>query len=1443
MGNRTHYDFSEGRITSNPFDGGDYLPPYEFSRKYYSGTSTLLKTVTTDYTNTSSCPQSTTWAEPCTITTSYNDASSAPSSAVTMQYDVSSGISNPTQIQETNFLGNVVRTTVNTWEHGGIYADTAPPSGALSHILDRLESKTISDAVTGQSHTLGYTYDGHANLHIVKVTASDAASTTTQYGYNDYGDRIQAIDPKGNQTNYGYSNPFEDSACSAVTDSAGVPSSITNALGRTTVLSYYSCSGQMASSTDPNGAVSNFTYDTLGRSLSRSVQGSNNVLAAQESYSYKDTAPLTVTHTVAKYSTSQITTKYVLDGLGRLHQTQLMLDSNEADYVDKTYDALGRVASVSNPYRNISDPTYGVTLYNYDALARVTLQTQPDGSKLQWCYDGAASTGQSNCLPSKSSKSGVTWEDFSDESGRHWQRAHDALGRLVAVMELGKDDSSFSLETDYTYSGLGNLLTVSQQGASGEIPRARSFTYDSLSRLITSTNAENKTICYGIWSGSNCVYGYDLNGNLLNRTDARGIVTAYSYDALSRLISKSFSGETNPDGTPSAHPTLTSCYSYDAGFGAGSNSIGRLTGEWTQAGSCPASAQDIPPSAMSWKNGISYDAMGRLTDEIQCPVAPCLAPSPMHYSYDLAGNVTHQGNGLANSQSPQIGWTNSYDDASRLKQIVSDWSDPGHPATLFRADTDININGVSHAPYGPFGLTAAQYGISETDGTVALAEQRDYDNRGRLITKNIFGSNSPTIITTATSVAANPTTFNTASATTIVINVNCNSACGLVDIHVDTVDLGNQTLDTNGSISVSSASFPISALSIGQHAVIAQYLGDSTHAPSSGQTTYTVTSSSQFLTLSMSNNAFTVGENSRIQVHAACNSACGSVTLSVDGQTWRVWNLDSAGNLVLDSWFWEDISPNFSNVGQHVLVAHFSGNSTYPASDSDGYSYTIQSVGTQQAVPSLTMSSISFTSGDNSHISIHHPCNSACGQIVLNIDGNFYRNLQLDGSGNAYVDTFWWWTPLFTVGNHTMTAQYLGNHTYAPADATPVSFTIQNIGTQQATVSLSIPAAFGPGSATPLVVQVDCNSACGVVQLTVDGNEWRTWNLYANGTLSIDALHWPPPLLTPGSHTIKAHFYGNATYAPADSAPQTVTVAKFLTLSMSNNAFTAGENSRIQVHAACNSACGSVTLSVDGQTWRVWNLDSGGNLILDSWFWDDISPNFSNVGQHVLVAHFGGNSTYPASDSDGYSYTIQSVGTQQAVPSFTMSSISFTSGDNPHISLHHPCNSACGQIVLNIDGSFYRNLQLDSSGNAYIDTFWWWTPLFAVGNHTMTAQYLGNHTYAPADATPVSFAVQNIGTQQTTVSLSIPTAFGPGSATPLVVQVDCNSACGVVQLTVDGNEWRAWNLYANGTLSIDALHWPTPLLTPGNHTIKAHFYGNATYAPADSAPQTVTVAQ
>lgn len=266
--------------------------------------------------------------------------------------------------------------------------------------------------------------------------------------------------------------------------------------------------------------------------------------------------PETITTTVNATPSPAEISSVILDGLGR---AATKIAPNQAS-VTTTYDTMGRVKTVSNPYYSISDPTYGVTSYSYDGLGREISQTDSDRVSTQtWTYSGNLVT-------------------HADEAGNQWQQTSDAFGRLTNVTEPG------GLQTSYIYDALNNLVTVNQIGnGTTDVPRVRTFTYDWLSRLLCASNPEAaQTQCPSTWGVLQ--YFYDPNGNLSSKTDGRGITTWYGYDALNRLTGKFYS-----DGTPGAQ------YTYD------------VTGDWGVA-SCAGG----PPIAF-----VQCNAIGRLTGEFK----------------------------------------------------------------------------------------------------------------------------------------------------------------------------------------------------------------------------------------------------------------------------------------------------------------------------------------------------------------------------------------------------------------------------------------------------------------------------------------------------------------------------------------------------------------------------------------------------------------------------------------------------------------------------------------------------------------------------------------------------------------------------------------------------------------------------------------------------------
>ncbi|MDR3573594.1 MAG: RHS repeat-associated core domain-containing protein, partial [Anaerolineaceae bacterium] len=286
------------------------------------------------------------------------------------------------------------------------------------------------------------------------------------------------------------------------------------------------------------------------------------------------------------------------------------------------------------------------------------------------------------------------------------------------------------METDYVYNALDNLLSVAQ--CSGSCPSTgtvgRSFTYDSLSRLVTATNPESGTV----------TYNYDANGNLSSKTSPAVNATSgtqtigYCYDALNRMTYKFYSGSfscTNSTGYAASYAYDTSTIS-----GAG-NVVGRLTDE----------QQYIGGTLVAERSPYQFTATGQLTREQQAPYSPNSTSYQFLYGYDLAGNQTCANNGFAsvNSSSTCSNFTAigstiaeqfSYNGAGWLSNasvtLLPSLFTPSsaYPSTLLQASSSIPTN------YDAMGhLVNAQLGVGSI---TAVQMVRQYDKRGRILSES-----------------------------------------------------------------------------------------------------------------------------------------------------------------------------------------------------------------------------------------------------------------------------------------------------------------------------------------------------------------------------------------------------------------------------------------------------------------------------------------------------------------------------------------------------------------------------------------------------------------------------------------------------------------------------------------------------------------------------------
>lgn len=321
-------------------------------------------------------------------------------------------------------------------------------------------------------------WDGEGNL-------AQTEYETTYYTYP-----VRSITPKPDASGVSGSN-LELQTTTVYDANTGLPLSVTDADGHTATMEYNDALLRPTRVTAPNGQQAITEYGAGTSASTRYVKSRTQIDSQnwKESYSW-------------------------YDGLGRTVKSQ-SVDSGGDVFAETQYDNMGRAKKATNPYRT------GETIYwtesFYDDLSRVVKVKTPDLAEVNTAYS-LATTGADV----------GTAVTVTDQALKQRRSITNGLGQLTRVDEptttgLGTIASP-NQYTNYSYDSLNNLTMVTQ-GA-----QTRSFVYDSLSRLKSATNPESGTINYG----------YDNNGNLTTKSDARSITTTYAYDALNRVISRSY---------------------------------------------------------------------------------------------------------------------------------------------------------------------------------------------------------------------------------------------------------------------------------------------------------------------------------------------------------------------------------------------------------------------------------------------------------------------------------------------------------------------------------------------------------------------------------------------------------------------------------------------------------------------------------------------------------------------------------------------------------------------------------------------------------------------------------------------------------------------------------------------------------------------------------------
>lgn len=516
--------------------------------------------------------------------------------------------SSPTERDEYDYGASTpARKTITTYANGsasfGNYTSNRPQSVTIRDGSGTQIASTVygydETSVSGSSGLSGLTpvSGTRGNLTSKRVWVNTTGGTLdTWWTYDDAGRMLSAKDPRNNVTQYGYDSRSCQTSVTPPTPSNGISKATSATCDPYNVLP--------KTFTDANRTVTYYYFNAMLEKSEIVVKDSDGTKVSDTAYSYPSTT--TMTTTVYTSATSSRQSTVVVDGFGRVSSKT----GENGAVVLTTYNSMGRVKSVTNPYLSTNDATYGITSYLYDALGRPAYQCQPD--------DGG--TNSSTCNHTSSYKSWTYYGNtttFRDEAGKQWKNTNDALGRLTSVAE---DPSSWNYITNYAYDPLNNLTRVDQWGASSNNSnsRVRTFAYDSLSRLLAANNPESGTTSYTYFSSGSTLCSGDPSLPC-TKTNGNNFTSTYHYDELNRILQET-------------SPSRNYAYAYDQ---AQISNCGGLSGTY------PIGRLTYVSNNVNAAEFFVYNALGRLTRQTNwTPSNGSSTANPVCAVRDWSGNVT-----------------------------------------------------------------------------------------------------------------------------------------------------------------------------------------------------------------------------------------------------------------------------------------------------------------------------------------------------------------------------------------------------------------------------------------------------------------------------------------------------------------------------------------------------------------------------------------------------------------------------------------------------------------------------------------------------------------------------------------------------------------------------------------------------------------------------------
>jgi large repetitive protein len=497
-------------------------------------------------------------------------------------------------VAETDALGNTKR---YGYDVAGFDSVVYDESGARTETGKDVRGNTIRTTtcqrqVTNQCNTVYYTYWPDATsttltpdprndqMTSMRDGRSSSATDTTYamtIGYDTSGNRTIVTTPPvtgyatGRTTRTEYTTATMAANGGGVTP-AGLPYKTTTP-GNAVQTTEYNAVGDVVKVTDAVGLITEFTYDGLGRPLSKITEPDTDPTTWRTTeFVYgtdgqlRQTKDVAVTNHVTSASPHQALTALTYDDDGNV-LTQTVSDLTGGDVARTTtsvYDEHGRTHTQT-------DPAGAVTTYEYDVFGNTTATVDHYGNRVENIYDEenhlltTTAKAVKDDPDSTATRDVVLTQNAWDPEG-HLAWTKDAKGwttfstyyddgrldqtircTIVNVADGADDDTTVDLDdcptgnryilSSNTYDAAGNLTTTKTNNDT----TVTTNTYDAANR-VTSTQVDPS----GVKRTTTSTYDADdhaLNVTVTENTGAVASSVDRTYDALGRTTSETINND------------------------------------------------------------------------------------------------------------------------------------------------------------------------------------------------------------------------------------------------------------------------------------------------------------------------------------------------------------------------------------------------------------------------------------------------------------------------------------------------------------------------------------------------------------------------------------------------------------------------------------------------------------------------------------------------------------------------------------------------------------------------------------------------------------------------------------------------------------------------------------------------------------------------------------